>query len=211
MNEEDKFINTHPNYGEMFYDDSIGEMSEYGINDRLNYLRDRIFSKIHKTLNEPLGKEIEFGLSEAQRVLLRLFYCKHSHIFRDDYYYNGISEFVQNLFDTLDDAVNKAPTNSDPILYRFCNEYDKCDMKIGDIILFPYNLTCTNYDWHQEKDRNVYIITPLRQKTNAHNLFEIYEHGDEKQVDFLRNTKFLVTNIEDTCGTSYKKFYMEEI
>lgn len=57
--------------------------------------------------------------------------------------------------------VNKAPINADPILYRFCNDYDKCDMKVGDIINIPHNLTCTNYNWHQEKYNNVYIISPL--------------------------------------------------
>ena len=62
--------------------------------------------------------------------MLREYY---SYIFRDDYYYEGITDFIQNLFDTLDDMVNKAPINSDPILSRFCNDYDKCDMKIRDI------------------------------------------------------------------------------
>ena len=77
----------------------------------------------------------------------RLFLGKYSYIFRDDYYYEGVTDFIQNLFDTLDDMVNKAPINADPILYRFCNDYDKCDMKVGDIINIPHNLTCTNYNW----------------------------------------------------------------
>ena len=212
LDEEDKFCKEHPDYGEMFFDESIGGMTEYGINDRLNYLSDRTISNTNKTIKEPFGKEIDFGLSDAQRVLLRLLYRRHSYIFRDDYYYAGITDFVQNLFDTLDDLVNKAPISSDSLLYRFCNEYDRSDMKTGDVINIPYNLTCTNYDWHQEKDKNVYIITPLKVgKTMAHNIFEIYKHGDENQVNFLRNTKFKVKKIEDTEGTKYKKFYLEEV
>lgn len=209
---EEEFITNHPNYGEPFYDEKNSEMSEYGIDDRLNYLTDKVISKALKTLKEPLGKELEYGLSDAQRILIRLFYCRHSCMFRDDYYYDGITDFVQNLFDTLDDAVMKAPINSDSILYRFCNEYDKCDMKIGEIIDFPYNLTCTNYDWKQERYKNVYIITPLKDgNTRAHNLFEIYKHGDENQVNFLRHTKFKVTRIENTSGTEYKKIYLGEV
>lgn len=55
------------------FDTSIGEMSEQGINDRLNYLSDRIISKYNKIIKEPTEKELEFGLSDAQRILLRLF------------------------------------------------------------------------------------------------------------------------------------------
>ena len=45
INAENEFCKEHPNYGELFFDTSIGEMSEQGINDRLNYLSDRIISK----------------------------------------------------------------------------------------------------------------------------------------------------------------------
>lgn len=212
LDEEDKFCNEHMNYKEWFYDESIGEMSSYGINDPLYYLFNRVISEINKTIKKPLDQEISFGLSDAQRVLLRLLYCNHSYIFRDDNYNAGITTFVQNLFDTLDDVVKKAPQNKDTLLYRFCNDYDRSDMKVGDVITIPHNLTCTNFDWHQEKDNNSYFITPLKNgKTRAHNLFEIYEHGDEKQVDFLRNTKFRVNRIEKTEGTQFNKFYLEEV
>lgn len=207
INAENEFCKEHPNYGELFFDTSIGEMSEQGINDRLNYLSDRIISKYNKIIKEPSEKELEFGLSDAQRILLRLFLGKYSYIFRDDYYYEGVTDFIQNLFDTLDDMVNKAPINADPILYRFCNDYDKCDMKVGDIINIPHNLTCTNYNWHQEKYNNVYIISPLRNgKTRARNLFEMRNHGDEMQIDFLRNTRFQVEKIEQTPKTEHKKY-----
>lgn len=210
LDEENKFCNDHPNYGQVFYDNTIGEFSEYGINDRLNFLSERIISKEKEYIKKPLDKE-QFGLSDAQKVLLHLLYGKYSYIFRDDYYVD-ITDFVQNLFDTLDDLVNKAPINSDAILYRFCNEHDRSDMKIGDVFTVPHNLTCTNYDWEQENRKNVYIITPLKDnKTRAHNLFEICKHGDENQINFLRNTKFRVKDIKNTEGTIYKKFYLEEV
>ena len=34
INAENEFCKEHPNYGELFFDTSIGEMSEQGINDR---------------------------------------------------------------------------------------------------------------------------------------------------------------------------------
>lgn len=63
-----------------FFDTSIGEMSEQGIDDRLNYLSDRIISDYDKIIKEPSEKELEFKLSDAQRVLLRLFLGKYSYI-----------------------------------------------------------------------------------------------------------------------------------
>lgn len=38
-----------------------------------------------------------------------------------------------------------------------------------------------------------------------------WEHCDEKQVDFLRGTSFKVTKIEETQGTEYHKYYLQEI
>lgn len=66
INAENEFCKEHPNYGELFFDTSIGEMSEQGINDRLNYLSDRIISKYNKIIKEPTEKELEFGLSDGK-------------------------------------------------------------------------------------------------------------------------------------------------
>ena len=207
--EENRFCEEHPDYNEFYYDSNIGEMSIYGIDDPLLYLSDRIFSK--ETDAKPMGNEIEYGFNDAQIVFLRLFYGRYSYIFRDDYYGMNRPDFVQNLLDTLDDMIAKAPQNTDPVLYRFCTDYDQCDMHIGDEITIPHNLTCTNEDWQQD-NKNVYIITPLQNgKTRAHNLFEIYHHGDEHQVDFLRGTIFKVTDILGNAETGYRKFYLEEM
>lgn len=213
LEEENRFCSEHPDYGDFFYDENIGESSNYGIDDRLNYLSEKIFSKTAELIrNKNIKVSNSYEISEAQIVILGLFHWKYSYIFRDDYYYDDITDFVQNLFDTLDDLVNKAPINNDTTLYRFCNDYDKSDMVIGDLITIPHNLTCTNYDWKQEKYNNVYVITPLKNnKTKAHNLFEIYKHGDEFQVNFLRNTTFRVYKVEHTEGTDFKKFYLEEV
>lgn len=61
INAENEFCKEHPNYGELFFDTSIGEMSEQGIDDRLNYLSDRIISNCNKIIKEPSEKELEFS------------------------------------------------------------------------------------------------------------------------------------------------------
>lgn len=84
-------------------------------------------------------------------------------------------------------------------------------MNVGDIVVL-YNLIYVNYDWHQEDNENVYIITLLKEdKTKAYNLSEIMPYEDENQVDFLRNTSFEVTKIIETKVAPYRKFYLQEI
>lgn len=141
-----------------------------------------------------------------------MYYAEHSAKFRDDYYHGEIPEVVRQMFIGINNVVSKAPQNKDKILYRFCHDEDPKGMKVGDVVNFPYNLTCTNFDWNQAKYKNVYVITPSPNgKTRAHNLYEIYEHGDEKQVDFLRDTSFMVTKVEETKGTPYRKYYLKEL
>lgn len=210
LDAEEAFCKEHPDYGDYFWNEKSGEMDVVGSDDRLSFLMDKPFSE-HSNL-KAIGNEELYGLTDAERVVLLLFYGKYSAQFRDDYYYRGTPELAQDLMKVLDSLISKAPQNKDKVLYRFCHHMDRVDMKIGDVVTFLYNLTCTNFDWHQDDRKNVYVITPLSEgKTKAHNLFEIYEHGDEKQVDFLRGTSFLVTKIEQTEKSKFKKIYLKEI
>ena len=210
---EKNFCKEHPDYGKYRFDDIYG-MSYVGDDDRAEFLVDKPFSKHLKHGESIYGKEETYGLTKAERMLLSMFYNNYSSKFRDDYYLDreNMPEVISEMFVGINNVVAKAPLNKDKVLYRFCMDKDKKDMVVGEVVCFPYNLTCTNYDWHQEKYNNVYVITPLSNgKTKAHNLFEIYEHGDEKQVDFLRNTSFKVTKVEATEGTEFKKYYLSEL
>jgi len=213
LNAEQEFCNAHPTYGKMSINKD-SEMTFIGLDDRAYFLIGKPFAKYYHHTNKIIENEEVYGLTLAERVLLKMFYCEHSVEFRDDYYYDkkNIPQVISEMFNGLNNIVKKAPLNNDKILYRFCCDYDPNDMKVGDVITFPYNLTCTNFDWHQDKEKNVYVITPLPDgNTKAHNLYEIYEHGDEKQVNFLRETSFKVTKIEKTKGSDFVKIHLEEI
>lgn len=212
LTEEEKFCNKHPTYGDFFFNEKYNEFDIVGSEDPMCFMTERPFSTYYSLMKEASDGEIKYALTAIEHVVLLLFYSKYSAKFRDDYYNNDIPELATKMFQVLDGIVAKAPQNRDDTLYRFCNMYDKCNMKKGDIITFTYNLTTTNYDWEQEQYKNVYIIYPLKNgKTKAHNLFEIICHGKENQVEFLRNTSFEVTNVLETVGTEYKKFYLQEI
>lgn len=208
---EKEFCKEHPDYGTLYFDEKYG-MGKVGDNDQASFLIHRPFEENFSRHFKLIGNEDKYGLTDAERILLNMYYAQHSAKFRDDYYHSEIPEVVKQMFMGINNVVAKAPQNHDKILYRFCQSEDPKNMKVGETISFPYNLTCTNYDWKQAKFKNVYVITPLQDgNTKAHNLYDIYEHGQEKQIDFLRGTSFKVTKIEKTKGTPYKKFYLSEV
>lgn len=211
LNAEKEFCKEHPDYGTLYFDEKYG-MGKVGDNDQASFLIHRPFEENFNRHFKLIGNEDKYGLTDAERILLNMYYDQHSAKFRDDYYHSEIPEVVKQMFMGINNVVAKAPQNQDKILYRFCQSEDPKNMKVGETINFPYNLTCTNYDWKQAKYKNVYVITPLQDgNTKAHNLYDIYEHGQEKQIDFLRGTSFKVTKIEKTKGTPYKKFYLSEV
>lgn len=211
LNAEKEFCKEHPDYGTLYFDEKYG-MGKVGDNDQASFLIHRPFEENFSRHFKLIGNEDKYGLTDAERILLNMYYAQHSAKFRDDYYHSEIPEVVKQMFMGINNVVAKAPQNPDKILYRFCQSEDPKNMKVGETISFPYNLTCTNYDWKQAKFKNVYVITPLQDgNTKAHNLYDIYEHGQEKQIDFLRGTSFKVTKIEKTKGTPYKKFYLSEV
>lgn len=208
---EQDFRDEHPNYGEIYFHKLYG-MCEIGDDDAASFLISKPIATCYDSCSKIIGNEEEFGLTKAEQVLLNMYYAQHSAKFRDDYYHGEIPEVVKQMFIGINNVVAKAPLNKDKVLYRFCCNEDPKEMKVGDVVNFPYNLTCTNFDWNQAKYKNVYVITPLPNgKTRSHNLYEIYEHGDEKQVDFLRDTSFMVTKVEETKGTPYRKYYLKEL
>lgn len=213
LDAENEFQKQHPDYGTMYFDEEYG-MGEVGQDDRAEFLMHKPFADTLTHVKSIIKNKEVYGLTLTERVLLCMYYGQYSSKFRDDYYYDkkNMPEVIHAMFDGLNNLIEKAPQNRDTTLYRFCNDYDSKNMKVGEVVTFAYNLTCTNFDWKQEDRKDVYVITPLGNgMTKAHNLFEIYEHGDEKQVDFLRGTSFKVTKIEETKGTKFKTYYLAEL
>lgn len=178
----------------------------------LDFLRQRPFQCEYD--NIAYKKELTKGydLSDEELTMLGLFIMHHSRYFRDDYYGDVIPEIAKNMFEVLDSLVSKGPVTAHKTLYRFCQVEDKHDMKVGDVLFIPYNLTCTSDKWDRN-DRNIYIIQTLPQdKTHAHDIYKMYPHNkNEHQINFLRGTKFLVTEIKEIAGTEYHEYFMDEL
>lgn len=193
------------------YDEDSKEII-FGNDDPLSFLIEKPFHGIYEKAIDYIKERTQgFCLSEAEMTILGVFYAKWSAPFRDDYYTPPIPELALNMFEVLDSVVAKAPVTENLLLYRFCVDEDKNDMKVGDNIIIPYNLTCTADNWNR-KDSNIYIIHTLPQNmTKAHDLYRMYNHGHEKQVNFLRGSKFLIEDKKIIDDTEYYQFIMHEI
>lgn len=180
--------------------------------DPLSFLRKRPFHRSYDNIGYVRELTKGYELNDAEHIVLSMFIMQSSQYFRDDYYNMPIPEIAISMFEVLESVIAKAPRFDKNTLYRFCNDNDKFDMKVGDVIFVPHNLTCTTSRWNRS-DCNIYVIQTLSQdKTRAHDLCKMYPHNPaEKQVNFLRGTKFLVTDIKEIKGTVYHEFYLKEL
>lgn len=211
LDTEKEFQKNHPNVHEQYYDSECGCMMPKSYPE--DFLKDgwmNIFAQ------GPHSEEVKdairkYNLSETEVLIMNCFYGNLSQYFRDDTYtqFGGVPEVAKEMQKVLTSFIKKAPKHNGGVLYRFLKFHDNTNLKIGDIFEPTYSLTTTNEDWEQDKD--VYVITPLlEEKTSAFDIYKIYNHNEENQVNFLKGTKFRVTNVErDSKG--FRRIYMDEI
>ena len=209
LDEEDKYCQTDPEET-MVWDDEAQDWDYKRI--PLDFLRSRPFHQSYNNLGCIKERTQGFDLSDAELTILGMFIMHHSWCFRDDYYGEEIPEIAKNMFEVFDSLVAKAPKTKNHLLYRFCVDEDRHDLKINEIISFPHNLTCTSEKWNRS-DNDIYVVTTLSgSRTRAHDIYKMYPHNEqERQVNYLRGTKFLVIDVQDIPGTKYHEFFMNEL
>lgn len=201
------FLEVERNYNQtpvpdMIYIEGIG--FEYP-EEPLHFLRRKPFSSLEGPAIKSEGKE---GLNAEEWLMLYCFLGPFSGYFRSDSYHNEIPEVVKEMQLVLDSVIKKAPKCNGITLYRFLNDYDKRDFRIGEIYIPSHSITTTTEDWG--KDTDMYIITPLpTDRTKAHSLYRIYNHGNETQVNFERGTQFRVMGIKRVNNKSI--IYLNEL
>lgn len=208
---ETKYKEKHVNDLDLYYDPEIGEMTCKSYPD--DFLEGGWMHKFAQSEHtEKIEKAIkEYNLSNVEILIMHCFYGNLSQYFRDDTYiqYGEVPEVAKEMQIVLESLIKKAPKHKEGMLYRFLKSHDNINLKEGDVFEPPFSLTTTNEDWEQEKD--VYVITPLPEDlTSAHDIFQIYNHGNENQVNFLKGTKFEVKKIEQN-SKGYKRIYLNEI
>lgn len=121
------------------------------------------------------------------------------------------NKFIKKCHKLYDSLLAKIPKTKHEIVYR--NEkyiplfsYEEA-YKSKKSILYKHYLTSSKDDF---KGKVQLVITPLPyEKTKAHNVYLIYNHGEasettpEYQINFERNTSFIVDKIEGKEGNKY--------
>ena len=209
IDKENEYISKHKNDGRIFeYGTGIIDADFYNPE---YFLKDGKIQWYCDGTKEYIENEEKFKLPEVERVILRMFYGDMSRIFRDDYYHGTVPEVAEELFKVLNSVVLKAPQSKNSPLRRYCVSEDRTDFREGDIFTVAHCLTCTEDEWKQEDRKNVYIIEPLKDgSTKAHNLYAIYNHGNEKQVNFTRGTSFKIIKVI-TQKNGLKLIHMKEL
>lgn len=201
------FLEVERNYNQapvpdLVYIEGIG--FEYP-EEPLHFLRRKPFSSLEGVSTKNEGKN---GLNAEEWLMLYCFLGPFSGYFRSDSYHTEIPEVINEMQLVLDSVIRKAPKCECKTLYRFLNDFDKRDFQIGEIFIPSHSLTTTTEDWG--KDTDMYIITPLpTEKTKAHSLYQIYNHGNETQVNFERDAQFRVMDIKRVNNKSI--IYLNEL
>lgn len=205
MKDVDYFLNEETKYIEpsMEFDEEMGRF-DYPY-DPLSFLSQKQFS-ISCTPWKNAHYE-DYGLSDVEILIFQVFIGRWSGVFRGDRYGSEIPELIQEMRYVLESAISKAPKFTGTVLYRFCKD-DPVEFKEGNIYEPLHSLTTTKDDWG--KDTNTYIITPLSaDKTKAHCLYEIYNHGDENQVNFETGAKFKIDKVSQEAQGNICVFMTE--
>lgn len=193
------------------YDTEVNEFSPVFMCDGEMTLLDKgAFQRAAKSKGELHTKFIKTGLSELETVVVKTFLAEISGLYRKDAYHFGVPPFVLSVCEVLNSALAKLPIYTETVV-RACNDYDKADFNIGDIFTPGFCLTCSaDLNW-KDYSNNRYRIHPLQQNSKARAIFQVYQHGDESQVNFLQDAQFRVVEINPWGDEGYKEFVMEEI
>jgi len=211
LDAEKQYQKNHKDGLELDYDTESGFMTCKSYPD--DFLQE---GWMHKYAQGPYPKQVtdavkQYNLSDVEVLIMLCFYGNLSKYFRDDAYivFGEVPKVAIEMQKVLESFIKKAPKHKDGKLYRFLKSHDIVDFKVGDVFESSCYLTTTNEDWEQDKD--VYEITPLpEESTSAYDIYMIYNYHEENQVNFLKGTKFKVTNIEKSLN-GQRRIYLDEL
>lgn len=185
----------------------------YGVSDSNNHISNFSFVVLEKVLSEKKDLMQQYGITDCELYVLLLLVGFHADAIQI------VSENAKNFTEKcrfyLNSLLSKTPQTKSEELYRQEELYriDLKRMKYYQENGIPYTHPCyltTSTDDYDNKDCK-FIITPLKNgKTKGHDVFVIYNHGEqcpypENQVEFELGAKFMIDKIEGTT------IYMQEI
>lgn len=140
---------------------------------------------------------------------MRSFLADISGLFRPDAYDYGVPPIVSSLCAILNTALTKFPIFTEDVIRKYI-EYDKSDFVVGEVFVPGYCLT-TSADptWGKGKDSLYHIKPSDSDHTKARAIFLVQDNS-EKQVTFLKDAKFIITNVQEN-EQGKKEIWMQEL
>ena len=157
----------------------------------------------------------EYNLTDLEALSIVILEGFGSSRFIQEPLYNRrkLNALTEVLIQNLDSALRKAPKNTHPVLYAN-DGFMRGNNRIGDIFTVNGFFT-TSIDDFDNAHSIKWIIEPLPEgQTKAHEIYKIYNHGEdcpypEYQVEFERVTKFEITDIKK--GKEYNVVHIKEL
>lgn len=158
----------------------------------------------------PMKKEIleNYGITKVEYfVLLMLEGFFSGDIQRPLVYGQAPNAFIKNCIANFDSLLVKTPQTSAGIIYRQDHynslEYYENLQKMGKLYVCPCFLTASTDDYDNSRNVKLVITPKVNGETKAHDVYKIYNHGEdiqgalpENQINFERNTEFKITSID---------------
>ncbi|WGQ14755.1 hypothetical protein [Sphingobacterium faecium] len=110
--------------------------------------------------------------------------------------------FIESIILNLDRFLSKCESTNALVLYRQDDYSDVNSFRVNEIIKFNSYFVCSE-DNFENSYNIIWIITPTIENSKGKIGHQIYDHGEEKQVTFERETEFLITKIYVRDGITY--------
>lgn len=103
-------------------------------------------------------------------------------------------DFIQKIITNLDSFLLKTGRIQSEVLFRQDNYSDQDSFYKGQDVSFD-NFFVTSID-DFDNSNIVWVITPLKENSRGHSGYLVYDHNNEKQVTFERNSTFRIDRID---------------
>ncbi len=146
---------------------------------------------------------INAGLSDVEFLMITILTSNGQGLIQRMLYNGGTPTVLeQELWRYLDSALDKLPIEDHTkVVYRVLSNTDISTNQIGNIIEAPYYMTASLKELNTKETIVYEIMLAARTKAKSiYRVFEIMPQVPEFQVEFPRNTKFLVYNITEIDG-----------
>lgn len=184
------------------------ELAENSIQERI-YVGDGSFQTYVNAVESFKSNHSEiidrYDLTESELFVMFMMLTKNYDEIQQQFFPLGkVTSFAKECVRQYDSFLNKVPVSVGPVHYRVDRYYKICDFermwKLRQTFVCHHYLTVSSSSAIFDKlgdGVKLYINRPIIDKdSKAHKIYEIYNGNGENQVNFERNTRFQIDNVD---------------